>query len=221
MYSRLGSKSFGFYQRRIKSLSYKVKSEDGTCKQGERADLTGCTPANGEGKLTGGAMPNPPEKVESTKKPKEKAENNKPIEKPPGYYKYGKLSIAGSDSKASLPKPNEDWQNKAVKAAKELLAYDNRRPDLANKTFVMRLVSVADITPSQSGEAYINESSEYLAKEMERVRKHGSSKIEREEDFWPIVIDGSGKIIDGNHRHAASTINKYPYIWAMIPRRVH
>ena len=99
------------------------------------------------------------------------------------------------------------------------------------------VVPVADIVPSQTGEDYKNPSSEHTAKTMREVEKIYSSRGglgrtydtfdlddlldetgARAEDFLPITVDEDGKIIDGNHRHAAHVMNGYDEIPVFRPK---
>ena len=68
------------------------------------------------------------------------------------------------------------------------------------------------ITPSQSGEDYENDSSRYLAEHIKEFLSTG-----REEDYYPIVVDDTGTIIDGNHRHAARKMAGVSTIPVLVP----
>lgn len=87
----------------------------------------------------------------------------------------------------------------------------------------IKRVPLSSIKPSQFGEDYKNPSSEYEAKEFQKILD-GSKDVadHREEDFHPIMVNRlTNKIVDGNHRHyALSTINS-PYavvLYVDVPR---
>lgn len=79
--------------------------------------------------------------------------------------------------------------------------------------YELRSVPVADVTPSQTGEDYLNASSEYTARQ---IASETIDTIHRREDVMPIILDENLKIIDGNHRHAASTVNGATTIPALV-----
>jgi len=79
--------------------------------------------------------------------------------------------------------------------------------------YELRSVPVADVTPSQTGDDYLNASSEYTARQ---IASETIDTIHRREDVMPIILDENLKIIDGNHRHAASTVNGAKTIPALV-----
>lgn len=103
----------------------------------------------------------------------------------------------------------------AVQQDPRLIQKIQRR--VADKPFdyEQRQVRVKDITPSQVGEDYLNASSEYTAKNISSAKS--AADVSRVEDLFPIVLDETGKIVDGNHRHAAATLNGEEYITALVP----
>ncbi len=118
------------------------------------------------------------------------------------------ISKAVSGSKASLPKPPEHWQEYAVAPVLQKVPPGTK--------FELALLPVSSVAPSQEGEDYVNDSSRALAEDMKEVAKDGVDAINRSADYWPIVVDEGGKILDGNHRHAAHVLNGFPYVWAMV-----
>ena len=81
----------------------------------------------------------------------------------------------------------------------------------AGHNYVIREVPTSSITPSQHGEDYDNDSSRHSAKAI------ANNEIYREEDLLPIIVDRSGAIQDGNHRHAAATMNNQDTMYALFP----
>jgi hypothetical protein len=83
-----------------------------------------------------------------------------------------------------------------------------------NYDYEIKPVPVDSITPSQHGEDYMNDSSKHTAK---KIREQDTNI--RIQDLMPILLDTGNKINDGNHRHAASVINKQQNILALVPVR--
>lgn len=85
----------------------------------------------------------------------------------------------------------------------------------------VRVLKVADITPSQTGEDYKNTSSEYTAQALKEFAPDPDEDlgdaIHRVEDLNPIAVNEKLEIIDGNHRHAAHVMNGEKHILALVP----
>lgn len=79
--------------------------------------------------------------------------------------------------------------------------------------YEIRRISVNEVTPSQSGEDYLNDSSRETARRV----ADGSAIESRPEDVYPIEIDRESRIVDGNHRHAAAVLNGDRTILALVP----
>jgi hypothetical protein len=93
------------------------------------------------------------------------------------------------------------------------------------------VMKTSDITPSQAGEDYLNESSRNTAKDIANMNSQiadvGSSPSQeqwrdvyesvRPQDLNPIAVTKDGKIVDGNHRHAAATLNGEKQMLVMRP----
>ncbi len=77
--------------------------------------------------------------------------------------------------------------------------------------YIIELMDVDSLEPTQSGEDYCNDSS------IETARKiaSGAAISSRIEDILPILIDEKGQILDGNHRHCAAKINEDKEIWTL------
>lgn len=84
------------------------------------------------------------------------------------------------------------------------------------QNFSIQVARVSDLVPTQTGEDYINDSSKELARKTKAIIR-GKEDVSRLEDYEPIVVDQDGKILDGNHRHAAATINNESHILVMAP----
>jgi hypothetical protein len=80
--------------------------------------------------------------------------------------------------------------------------------------YELREVPVEGVKPTQFGEDYLNDSSRYTAKEL---RTKDIYNIHRTNDALPIILDQSGAILDGNHRHAAAVLNGATTIPALVP----
>lgn len=78
----------------------------------------------------------------------------------------------------------------------------------------LAVVPLDSITPSQSGEDYDNPSSRELAKHIDEFGASG-----RWADYKPIIVDEKGKIIDGNHRHAARSMAGIETIPVIRPKK--
>lgn len=82
------------------------------------------------------------------------------------------------------------------------------------QNYELRLVPVASIKPNQSGEDYLNDSSRETARRI----KAGSVVEARPDDLAPILLEKDGRtLLDGNHRHAAATLNGDREILAIVP----
>ncbi len=131
----------------------------------------------------------------------------------PSWKAPGDPPAPGVSSKAwgSLSeKRKEQLAQRALRDGIEI-ASSNKKP-LKNPS--LRWVKVADITPSQSGEDYDNESSRSTVKSLRKMAEGEDHPYGYERDAAPIVVDGNGQIIDGNHRHYAAVENGDEYILA-------
>lgn len=93
------------------------------------------------------------------------------------------------------------------------------------------VMRTSDLTPSQTGEDYLNDSSRNTAKSLAEMSSQidsigGSPSRQqwqdvyesvRPEDLNPIAVTPDGNILDGNHRHAAATINGETHVLVMRP----
>lgn len=91
--------------------------------------------------------------------------------------------------------------------------------------YELRLININDAKPNQFGEDYINDSSRNTAERIRDLRKvadrvsSGDLRLGDEvrlEDLTPIVLQKDGTIVDGNHRHAAATMNGDSKILAFV-----
>jgi hypothetical protein len=103
-----------------------------------------------------------------------------------------------------------DWLASDPKAMAGMLSDRRGARDF---DYELRDVPVADITPSQTGDDYLNASSQYTA---QQIASETIDSIHRKEDVLPVILDENLKIIDGNHRHAASTLNGATTIPAIV-----
>lgn len=124
----------------------------------------------------------------------------------------GKTSVSDGGGKMErehpIPEPSAEDVAEQINIANQMRRRSGKDP----LSYQLKLVDVDSVTPSQTGEDYDNASSRDLA---ERTR--GGKLSERRQDNYPIAVDENGKIIDGNHRHAAATINGKKKIWAIVP----
>jgi len=100
--------------------------------------------------------------------------------------------------------------SKKKRLAESALRMGNRIADDAGKSLTnpqLMWISVDQVTPSQSGEDYDNESSRSTAKSLKKVANGGEHPYGYDGDMKPIIVDDQGVIVDGNHRHAAATFN--------------
>jgi hypothetical protein len=82
------------------------------------------------------------------------------------------------------------------------------------QNYELRLVPVASIKPNQSGDDYLNDSSRETARRI----KAGTVVEARPADLAPILLEKDGRtLLDGNHRHAAATLNGDREILAIVP----
>ena len=73
-------------------------------------------------------------------------------------------------------------------------------------------VLLSSIKPTQFGEDYGGESSDYQAARFQEIL-NGETFDGRKEDYYPLLVErGTGKILDGNHRHCALSKVKSPYV---------
>lgn len=132
--------------------------------------------------------------------------------KPKGETASGKTSVSDGGGKMErehpIPEPSAEDVAEQINIANQMRRRSGKDP----LSYQLKLVDVDSVTPSQTGEDYDNASSRDLA---ERTR--GGKLSERRQDNYPIAVDENGKIIDGNHRHAAATINGKKKIWAIVP----
>ena len=111
-----------------------------------------------------------------------------------------------SDTYASF----EDWNQGNLNTPGRQIRFAGERFN----DYELRLVPVADIVPSQSGEDYLNDSSRETARRM----KTGTVVEARTADLAPILLEKDGRtLLDGNHRHAAATLNGDREILAIVP----
>lgn len=125
-------------------------------------------------------------------------------------------------------------QSRSVDALRELVAYNpggrlgdgspasteqalinmvsNGRNTPSNP-YVLRLVPLADLTPVQTGEDYLNDSSRETARRIAA----GTAVENRWQDALPVLANKDGTINDGHHRHAAATLNGDATIPAVVP----
>jgi hypothetical protein len=140
-------------------------------------------------------------------------------EKPPAAKP--KAGPAKPDAKPGSPeaqhpyfqKLQEPAGQKLVASAVKDAAYFRKKKGLPPAEHELVLLPLAAVKPSQSGEDYDNVSSRELAK---HIKEYGKS--ERWDDYKPIIVDEAGTILDGNHRHAASTMAGLTHIPAIRPR---
>lgn len=126
----------------------------------------------------------------------------------------GTKPTAGTEraSKPEGKRPRGGTDADAVKAdlpyepsAEEISRYVDNIRNHQSMDFEYKTMPVASVKPSQSGEDYNNDSS----KETARIHKQykPGDDIGYRGDFMPVVVDENNNIIDGNHRHAAHTMN--------------
>ena len=85
-------------------------------------------------------------------------------------------------------------------------------------TFEYKRLHVADLKPTQWGEDRVNDSSKETARAL-KESQHSESAREnlRVDDYHPILVHGpTGKILDGNHRHAAAEMLGDKHIHAVV-----
>ena len=130
-----------------------------------------------------------------------------------GYNSGGKeVAPVPKDSpelKPSHPSPDEKSVARQASAANGF----RKRQGLPPVDHELKLVPLDSIKPSQHGEDYINDSSKELARKVA-----GGKRSDRQQDNDPIALDESNNIVDGNHRHAAATMNGEKAIWAIVPK---
>ena len=159
-----------------------------------------------------------PEQIGSLKKVADKLKDDRTMDRDAKIAAFEKAHaevMAGKSAEKNLDAaPSEiDPRVKALAPAQEKAAnYTRSRHGLAPLTFELKRVPLASITPSQTGEDYDNGSSRELAKHVKEFGKSG-----REEDYAPIAVDEHGKIIDGNHRHAAAKMAGLTHVNALVP----
>lgn len=111
---------------------------------------------------------------------------------------------ASVDAFDSLPKVIQNWLLEYSKGNATRFGGDGNEAEL-------KLVPRDSLTPSQSGEDYLNDSS----RDSARAIKEGlSDKWLRLEDLAPIV-SRDGKILDGNHRHCAAGLNNQEMVYTL------
>lgn len=99
----------------------------------------------------------------------------------------------------------------------EISRYVGNIRNSQNMDFEYKTMPVASIKPSQSGEDYINDSSRETAR-IHKQYKTGDD-IGYRGDFMPIVVDEDNNIIDGNHRHAAHTMNGWKNMRVLVAKK--
>ncbi len=105
----------------------------------------------------------------------------------------------------------EAWNDQTLKTPGRVIAEAARKRPY---NYRLELVPVASLRPSQQGEDALNDSSRETARRIAA----GTVAQERPEDIAPIVLEEDGvSIRDGNHRHAAATINGDKEILALVP----
>jgi hypothetical protein len=82
--------------------------------------------------------------------------------------------------------------------------------------YELRDVRVSQLMPTQFGEDALNSSSRYTA---ESIRSAKSIEDIRAEDVLPILLSPDGRVLDGNHRFTAATLNEEQTIPALVPVR--
>lgn len=83
--------------------------------------------------------------------------------------------------------------------------------------YELRTVPLAKVRPSQSGEDYINTSSQDLALHIGKFGSSDRSKFDHDDsDYRPIAVNSNYKILDGNHRHAARVLAGLPMIDVLV-----
>lgn len=98
-----------------------------------------------------------------------------------------------------------------------IAAEGNRRLG-SPQDYELRMLPIGGVTPSQSGEDYLNDSSRELANTLRGVSNETIDLEDtRPEDLDPILVDSTNMILDGNHRHAAHTLNGDQTIAALVP----
>ncbi len=112
---------------------------------------------------------------------------------------------------------------KAVKIANGLL---EEHHGMEPQDFELKVVKVADVSPNQFDDDYINDSSRETARKLKLASGHRLGEDpydlrdfvegQRLEDWNPIAIKSDGGMIDGNHRHAAHVLNKEKEILAFV-----
>lgn len=105
-------------------------------------------------------------------------------------------------------KPSEQVARAVVASADDY----RERLGLPPTKHALKFVPLSKIHPSQFGEDYDNESSRELA----RKTKDGGIS-DRAADHYPVILDEEGNILDGNHRHAAASMNGEEGLWAVAP----
>jgi len=93
-----------------------------------------------------------------------------------------------------------------------LLTFYTRAGQQIPDGFELRMVDLEEAKPIQFGDDYINDSSRFLSK---HIQSFGSSG--RLGDYAPIGLDKDGRILDGNHRHAARKLAGVKRVPALVP----
>jgi len=119
-------------------------------------------------------------------------------------------STPSPELKPSHPSPDEKSVTRQAWAANQIRKRQGKPP----VDYELKLVPLDSVKPSQHGEDYINDSSKELARKVA-----GGKRSDRQQDNDPIALDESGNIVDGNHRHAAATMNGEKAIWAIVPKQ--
>lgn len=109
----------------------------------------------------------------------------------------------------------------AVKSAmgdiKELRKRNNLPEDVE---YELKFIPIDEAIPIQGGEDYVNESSKDLAKHI--GKPFGSDRSTYEDDhadYAPVILDEKGRLLDGNHRHAARRMAGIKEIPALVPKK--
>jgi hypothetical protein len=92
-------------------------------------------------------------------------------------------------------------------------------PPLAPQDYVLKEVPLDKVTLMQSGEDYLNDSSRETAKHYYRVHVLGEESG-YSGDFKPAIIDETGRLLDGHHRHAAHKLLGRKSFWCYVPKSV-
>lgn len=145
-----------------------------------------------------------------------------PATKRTGLY-VGAYNTFEEFTEKGLNTPGGRQWPQQVATANGFLIKNKEKP----QDYELRLVAVKDLKPTQTGEDYLNDSSRATARSLQKLNgmSRGQMAIDdqniddlpvRFSDLNPVAVRRDGTIIDGNHRHAAATLNKETHMLALV-----